>query len=364
MLNNLQVLRAVAAYAVVLYHAQPFIKRLHPLPYHSHLGAAGVDIFFVISGFIMVYASDRSHCGPAAFWRDRLIRILPLYWIITVAMIAVHSVGFSPSGLHNWDGSDLLTSLFLLPNIRLDGVSEPILSPAWTLIYEAFFYFFFGLFLLSGRISRATTILSVVFLSFWFMGVVFKPQPFAIKYYTNAILLEFGLGCLLGLLYLKSQALDLPHGATLSVLAIGLAIAVLIAQDWYLGVEVTRTGEIRLMRLGLPATVIVAGALILERSNHRASHRGALLLGSASYATYLIHPLILHAVYFLSAKVLPAGSIFSATVYLFAAFAAVCLFSVGLHLWVEAPLTRSLKQLSRSQSDRTGIPMPKGASAR
>src|SRR5262249_10848440 len=148
MIQNIQVLRAIAAYLVVVYHIQPHVSNLLSAPMTSDMGAVGVDVFFVISGFIMVFTSSNRERTTWEFWRDRIIRIVPLYWLATFCMIAITLFGFAPSGLHGWDGKDLVTSMFFLPNIRNDGVPEPILSPGWTLIYEMFFYFLFGLTLL------------------------------------------------------------------------------------------------------------------------------------------------------------------------------------------------------------------------
>lgn len=78
-------------------------------------------------------------------------------------MIALTLVGFSPSGLHGWDATSLFTSLFFLPTIRPDGNFEPILSPGWTLIYEMFFYFVFGLCLLLRNQVRAVLAITGLF---------------------------------------------------------------------------------------------------------------------------------------------------------------------------------------------------------
>jgi peptidoglycan/LPS O-acetylase OafA/YrhL len=347
MIRNLQILRAVAAYGVVVFHAQPFVARLHPISVHSQLGAAGVDIFFVISGFIMVYTSGHTRRTPLAFWRDRVIRIIPLYWLVLFAMIGVHAAGYRPSGLHQWDASDLVTSLFLLPNVRLDGVPEPILTPAWTLIYEMFFYLLFGMLLFIRSLLTITVLLTAIFSALWVFGLIYQPEDFAVRYYMNPILLEFAAGCFLGLIYLRS--FESYKNTTAGWVLIGIGVASLILQDYYFGEAIFRTADVRLAHFGIPAIMIVAGALALENSEYKQEYRGILLLGSASYAMYLAHPLILHSVFVVSAKLLPANSIGSAVVFSFIAVLAVTAGSIIVHLWVEMPLTQFIKHRTRRE---------------
>jgi exopolysaccharide production protein ExoZ len=78
MIKNIQALRALAVMVVVLGHLQPLAQQVHPLLTWVGLGRAGVDLFFVISGFIMVYTTEREAPSAAQFALRRLIRIVPL----------------------------------------------------------------------------------------------------------------------------------------------------------------------------------------------------------------------------------------------------------------------------------------------
>src|SRR5690349_10997415 len=89
MLNNVQALRALAAMLVVLGHLQPLFETVHPALAWVGLGRCGVDLFFVISGFIMVHTTRAGDTSPGAFAIRRLVRILPLYWAVTLAVFAV-----------------------------------------------------------------------------------------------------------------------------------------------------------------------------------------------------------------------------------------------------------------------------------
>ncbi|CAN7414150.1 acyltransferase family protein [Phenylobacterium sp. LjRoot219] len=115
MLLNLQMLRALAAYLVVLVHAEPLAVRAG-LPERSlHFGASGVDLFFVISGMIMVITTaDRRHT-PLSFLRDRLTRIAPLYWAITLAVFAMAWVAPALLQSTTADPVHLLKSMAFVP---------------------------------------------------------------------------------------------------------------------------------------------------------------------------------------------------------------------------------------------------------
>src|SRR5215467_2504234 len=145
----IQFLRALAAAAVVAFHVRfDFVNNVSPpgfLPAAFNLGAAGVDLFFVISGFVMVYSSESLFGrpnAPATFLLRRIVRIVPLYWLMTSVMLAyVLARGFGPS-----DASPqlALASYFFIPYRRPSGAMDPLYGIGWTLNYEMFFYVVFA----------------------------------------------------------------------------------------------------------------------------------------------------------------------------------------------------------------------------
>ena len=161
-LYGLQMLRAIAAFAVIVRHTLDMSNgseagRFSP-DWMTTSGAAGVDLFFVISGFIMVYVSfppGRSPDSPKDFIVKRATRIFPLYWICSAAIIAISAVGF----LRNMDIdlSVIVNSIFLLPGNKLVFV-------AWTLSYEVYFYLIFSICLASGKMhfTAITAIVAMV----------------------------------------------------------------------------------------------------------------------------------------------------------------------------------------------------------
>lgn len=143
MIRSLQILRGIAALLVVFYHARLVFDIPHDSWFYalSGIGYAGVNLFFIISGFIMCYTTDR-RTGPLKFMGRRLVRIAPLYWLILLFHAGFHSLT---------DPQTYLSMLF----IPLSVQSPPFLGFAawtvgWTLNYEMFFYPVFALSLLAG----------------------------------------------------------------------------------------------------------------------------------------------------------------------------------------------------------------------
>ena len=139
-LLGLQILRFVAAMAVVLFHMGSdyqirFGLDANPFAY----GAFGVDIFFVLSGFIIAMTTDPSR-GAWYFYRKRLIRIVPIYWLLTFGVVAIGIA--APTLLNSTEVSfeAVIKSLLFIAYERPSGELQPLLFLGWTLNYEMFFY--------------------------------------------------------------------------------------------------------------------------------------------------------------------------------------------------------------------------------
>jgi exopolysaccharide production protein ExoZ len=148
-LHFLQALRAIAAWLVIVDHSLLEITQNqsgNPLTHIAWtLGSAGVDVFFVISGFIMVlicWDNFGQWAAAGDFLRRRIIRIVPLYWLATVAALAYHRVSATHGAHADW--SELLYSLSFIPYADRDGLWSPILPQGWTLSYEMMFYALFA----------------------------------------------------------------------------------------------------------------------------------------------------------------------------------------------------------------------------
>ncbi len=171
MINNLQVTRAVAAYMVVLFHFLAlFVWHLYPEAKYLTFGAAGVDIFFVISGFIMVVTTSDGKTGPADFLAKRIARIAPIYWLITLVLVAMSLAGLKPIGILRMQADWVVKSLFFIPFNR-DGYVEPINSVGWTLNYEMFFYVVFAVCLTVRQNSARVLLLCATMLTLAIIGL-------------------------------------------------------------------------------------------------------------------------------------------------------------------------------------------------
>jgi exopolysaccharide production protein ExoZ len=341
MIANIQILRGFAAYLVVCHHILFFGRNIYPIEGVA-LGASGVDIFFIISGFIMVYTTEKSGPSVLGFFQNRTLRIVPLYWLITILTAGLVVIGFAPLGLTDLNALDLLTSLLFLPRLHEGVIGEPIVFVGWTLNYEMFFYLLFGLSLLLKDRSASLIALGALFLALCVAGSNFPSDASIIGYYANPIILEFIVGCAFGAIYLhlperrwKTLA---PFGAPLA--AIG--IITLLVSGIYLAEIMPSIPGRRLLVFGIPAAMIVAGMLILERSGLRITKRFLLMQGAASYSIYLIHPLVLQVLFKVAGKVAPAGGALSMSLLFPAALLAVAAVGTAMHYFIERPVAQFL----------------------
>jgi peptidoglycan/LPS O-acetylase OafA/YrhL len=151
-LNNIQILRALAASVVILFHTGFTFPHLHSF------GSFGVDVFFVISGYIMARILDpRSSASCDFFLRRRILRIVPPYWFFTLCLFCLAWV--APQSMEatqvmhgtRADGMELLKSLLFIPYLKRSGYIQPLLCPGWTLNFEMFFYLCLAIGLLFSR---------------------------------------------------------------------------------------------------------------------------------------------------------------------------------------------------------------------
>jgi len=331
-LLSIQYLRAVASVMVVLFHLAIPLQRMGFAGDAPGWLAGGVDIFFVISGVIMWLTTAGRPMTPQAFYRRRIIRIVPLYWLLTSLLLvillvypaALQSARFEP-------GHTIASYLFLPAHHPVTGLLEPLLIPGWTLNYEMFFYLVFGAALVLPAAARLLAVLAA--LAALVVAGLVLPTASATGFYTRPIILEFGLGMLLG--WAHGRGFGVGRWTSAALVAAGFAVMVLLRADQY--------DPLRLFFWGLPATLIVAGALSLERAGAVGRAAPALLLGDASYALYLFHGIVLSAAgqawRLLGLDQLPFGLTGFAILGTAGALAA----GIAVHLLVERPVTRLLQ---------------------
>lgn len=278
-LVSLQVLRFLAAFLVVLFHMGSALEGAYGLSFNLfEFGADGVDIFFVLSGFIIAYTADPAR-GALHFLKRRIARIVPLYWFLTAGVVILTLVGQSllPSTVVTVE--TLWRSYLFVPYMRDSGFMQPILFLGWTLCYEMYFYAIFAISLIAGRFAPwvACTVVFYIVL----VGLLWPEGSGLWDFYTSPIILEFLFGVLLQRLYLHWSTMR--EGSPL--LAVGFFIA---GAAFYAALS----GFPDFTAKGIPATFFVAAFLCLRFSSGWAV-AALVMLGDASYSLYLSHPYIL-----------------------------------------------------------------------
>jgi exopolysaccharide production protein ExoZ len=326
-LVNIQALRGIAAMLVVCVHMAPLFVMLG-LP---KFGAEGVSLFFVLSGYIMVETTSGRQVSPASFLKNRVSRIVPLYWAITLAVIALGLV--APHLLTGTNVTLLTTlkSLLFVPYRRLDGSMEPILFVGWTLNYEMAFYALFALSLcLDGVMLRAVAVLAVLVAAV-VAGLVLRGGDLW-RFYTNQIILQFGAGVVIALF---RRDIARWVGGIPAILAGGACLALILALSFN---SVLVPASISRSIAGAESAIIVGLALGLEDGGHKMTWPALLLIGDASYSIYLVHPFLTEAVLLGSHHVhLGMPGIVGAVIV---AFASVLLVGGMLHASVEVRASR------------------------
>ncbi len=282
--EGIQTLRFVAALLVVLMHSTHYASErlLVNVPIFSN-GGAGVDIFFVISGFVMVISSksltDRND-GWKLFIVRRLIRIVPLYWLLL--SVKVLTILFLPSLLRDstFDPIAIISSYLFLPSYNNEGEIAPILYVGWSLNFEMFFYSLLAI-AMALRIDSLRFI-TAVFTLLCLLAIVRTPDWPVASFYFDTIVLEFALGMMIARAI--GKGLSLPAAVCIGLILIG---SIGLAPTWEKVPTLWRP-----LVWGIPAAMIVMGVVGLEPVLKGHYPQLLLFMGSASYALYLVHPLI------------------------------------------------------------------------
>jgi len=269
-LYSIQYLRAFAALAVVIFHAG------ERTGLHFTIGAAGVDVFFVVSGFIMMVISDSRPVSPAGFFRNRLLRIVPIYWAATMAMIIGAVIGLFPN--LKLELAHALGSFFFVPAASPNsGNLWPVLVQGWTLNYEIFFYAAFALILFLKPALRLPA-LALLFGLLVADGILLRPESPLLGFYTAPVILEFVAGAALAKLWL-GQRLPSPF---FGLLLICVSIA------GFAAIHLLKL-EFDAWSCGPLAVMLVLGALAIEASGKLPDLPAVTYLGDSSYSIYLWH---------------------------------------------------------------------------
>lgn len=293
--QNIQALRGVAVLLVVLFHLAIVEKKYGGvgtiLPEILNFGMFGVDLFFVISGFVMVTVTRgafQSVGKSMQFLYHRASRIYPAYWVYSLLVLLVFLV--KPSLVNSSQGNEvnILASFLLWPTERL-----PLLMIGWTLIHEIYFYVVFFVVLLLMRESH------LVYALLSWMAVILCANIFyefsipALKIVFHLLTLEFILGCFVALFFYRITALITDTRISIIIAVAGFVVP-LYGQHVYSSVsgQVDPQGWWRILIFGVPAVAMVFGLVGAERGGF-VLHPFLIKMGDASYSIYLSHLLTL-----------------------------------------------------------------------
>jgi peptidoglycan/LPS O-acetylase OafA/YrhL len=343
-LYELQTLRFLAAFLVFFSHLEDrfenWEQRYHlTIPRLGLDGQLGVDVFFVISGFVMGYvALDKFGQQGAArkFASDRVSKILPLYWILTLVQCVVFLAGSHLGGnfdMARLNPEELLKSLFFIPYFNAEGKHRPVLGQGWTLNYEMAFYIVVAasLFL---RKAWAIAAITASFLLVWFIGNILHAQSDALRIWSVPIIFEFLLGFYIAIARNRwlaaGRALPRIPGVNLLVTAILVGHIVLFGREAPLWVN----AMVGLTTVGLCVlTKNTPPKDILQRAMVR--------LGDSSYSLYLSHNLALLVVGVLWRGIFGAAAVWA---YLPVMIATGLAAGHLCHLLIERPATKWMRK--------------------
>ncbi|MYL99000.1 acyltransferase family protein [Novosphingobium sp. FGD1] len=339
-LTNIQQLRGISAFVVLLAHVlQSAQKRVFGDDSFLIDGGVGVDIFFVISGFIMVGVTHDAFGAPGSsrsFMIRRMARIVPIYWLYTAVLIALLiAAGKPPAAM------EIVTSFLFIPLDDGTGRFRPILGQGWTLELEMMFYVIFAA-CLAFRRSTGMALLCAALVALPIAGMFIHSGPF--HFWTSAILLEFLIGVLIGLAYRSRKPTDFPGHIPLILGIIAI---------WLVAVRVLGPGNIYDWRFGswAAAGAVVAIAVFARQTENR---KGVLSwLGDISYSLYLVHILVLLVVAKVSdemfgERITPGLGV----AYVAVTIAGSLLAAAISYRWIERPMERFVRGLFEKSPSR------------
>ncbi len=336
--GSLQAGRALAALLVILYHNGLYIFALDkywgydPAGRLFNFGHAGVEFFFVLSGFIILHIHWKDLNQPSRFFsfaRKRFIRIYPMYWLVLAAVIPVYFLVPSFGHPYHREAATILSSVAL---VYVDKNMWSEIAVAWTLYHEILFYFMFSLAILNKRFG-------LLALAAWLLASIFSlfaaPPPFLADYLASPLHLLFAMG-MIACWLLRRHTIKAP--AAFAIAGTALFIAAGLEED-YAG-WLSENG--RDIFYGLGSAVALLGWVEMERQGRLRVPAWLQLMGNASYAIYLTHFTALSLLaklftHFGAEQNLPPLLSYILLPVL------VVLFGTATHLLIERPILRKLR---------------------
>jgi exopolysaccharide production protein ExoZ len=324
--ETIQILRAVAATSVVYFHtfADP------------HFGRFGVDIFFVISGFVMAMIVAGGQTATE-FALQRIIRIAPLYWTLTTVFLVAAKI--RPDLAPSTDPTllDYIRSLLFIPYFKEDGTLCPILTVGWTLNYEMFFYSCIWVSMGIFRRGVLWITLGLLVVAYVLLGKAIN-NPITGAFFGNEILVEFLFGMVLFELYMRGVT-----RGSVPILLLGAAVAFC----FMVTADTNQFVVNRALIFGVPSAILVYFVTGLQSAINIRSAKiiGILVgIGNASYATYLTHYFVIQSI-----KKLVVNKINASFNPLWLCLTVVVALTIGhvVDRFIDRPINRLLKMEMR-----------------
>jgi len=369
LITNVQALRGIAALAVFIAHTvgaeRDYGGGETLLPDFLHMGVTGVDLFFLISGFVMVYVTgqnhgqltdnsipDQSNSSPSQnhnnhlggnginqaiqFFYRRAARIYPLYWVLTIALLLAYA------GKKILFGEDTQIDNYIASFLLIPSSQFPIIPVGWTLVHEMYFYAVFAFLLLFPRkfLPIFFGAWAVLLALGWSSGL-YKTNPLT-GIMLSPLTFEFIAGAIIAMACQRGfcPAPKIMLGAGLTAL-----IILLIPMSSSLYPDAVTDHRIRSAIFTLPYGLALWGAVGIEWQSQIKAPQWLKRLGDASYALYLVHiPMFLIIGKILSLFARPGilDNIILIGVYLTAGIFA----SLLIHDYIERPLINLAKKIN------------------
>ena len=348
-LVSIQALRGLAALGVALAHLHAVEGKFGGAPLLGNwaiAGFAGVDLFFVISGFVMVWVTRHDQGKPAAlpvFGFARFMRVYPLWWLVLSAIVVVWMIQPAWVYASHLTNPDILRSYLLVPAKEL-----PLHAVGWTLIHEVWFYIVFGVLLLAP--ARLFPVLLALWAAVVTSAALAFPKPLdpILSIIRHPLTLEFIMGAAVGLFARRGRffapRLMLQFGSffmLLSIASIHANPSAAFGDEWT-----------RVALFGVPAAIIIWGWVGLECQQGASTPKWSQALGNWSYALYLIHVPAFVAVGRLAAPLSregPLDNLALIIVALVVAIGAAFILHIGFERPVQGFAQRLLKRYKSAQ---------------
>jgi len=342
-LQLVQMLRGIASLLVVLLHCTITVNESQGRPFLFDVfkfGGAGVDIFFVLSGFIITYTSApalKQQQGFTPFIRKRFVRIFPVYWIVISFFLLLQVLMPSFYRTHyDFSAANLLGTYLLFPgHTMVNGVS-------WTLTYELFFYLIFSLaFLIRNRAVLAG--LCVIYILGLIIPAWFYPQNITGNAWADLVIfpmnLEFFMGIAAALLIPK-----IPRQSGRLLIVSGTLLFIASAVFFNAGYAITGSAFNRVILFGIPSFLLIMGIVKHELFTKIKVHSFFVQLGEASYSLYLLHlPFVAAGIKIFSK--LQISNTYLLHAFVLALVAALCIGSIFFFKIIEKPLIDRLNRV-------------------